>query len=237
MKEHLLFILIFLLTFIFISCSSRTYFVHSDYRDGTIDNPTVLIPQVDEVRVHQRENIFDNEEISYVEDVFKKELNSEMAEYILPGSRLNRIYHIDYKLEPVLAEKTFKLGDEILLMEIPGQSIDINDEKNVFLLLIANPVISIDREEIDSSDPAKHYSANTTAGNQLVVNTSKPYEIIVSAELQYALFDNENEQVAYYGTSEYEERFREGDNLENIIAKGVRKMSEEIISNSPFSKR
>ena len=233
MKRILVVVSIAISIFILVSCSSKNYVITSGYENMISDDAAILIPPINITDVNDNLKIFSGEEIDEIKDNFNTAASDSLAEYMnVYSNSTAKFYHSDYRTAPQFEEKHMKVGGNEITLNIPVKTVQVDEEVtgNSFILLLENSSITLDAGKDNSSAmPGMDGTTGATSAN----GKMKTSVVSLSMNINYVLYDNTNEQVAYYGMSHYRESFKKFEEVKSIIERGLKNISEEIISNSP----
>lgn len=232
MKKLSLLLLLFGVLF---GCSSKNYFVSPDYKSQKISNASLLISTVDEFKIRQADNLFDENELTLINKNFVNSLSSNLKPEIFSRTTLAKIDFADISSKVKLEEKNLPYyNNEQFKVNLPLNSVTTEEKNNVFILFIQDFSISIFKKERETSDPAKHFSVSNPTPTETKLAPSKLADQVLGCEFKYAIFDNTKMEPVSYGLIHFEKKFAENMEIGSMFEIVAKKMAEEVVKDTPF---
>lgn len=234
MKKNILFLFAILL--LLTACSSsKDYFIVSEYEGKKINEATLFIPTLDEFKIRHTDNIFTEDELAQINKIFVSTISNNLRNELKANSTFRKIEFANFG-ERLVKEKTNVAfhKDEVKSINLPKMKLPIEGEDKAFILLIDNVSLAIFKKEMDTSDPAKFYSATPSETSDIKLSPMKFFNQMFSCEFNFAIYDNNNGKPVSYGLIAVESKMEENLDLDKILIKIVQKMAKAVLNDSPF---
>lgn len=236
MKKTNYFMLFLIAVPLFISCSSKNFFITPEYKDKKISNATLIIPTFNEVRIVQDGRLFTADELNILQKSFLKIFNGYFEEELGNNSTFEKITHAAYKVSPEFEARSFDLNEkEKIEILFPKRPIEFVIAGSIYVLFFQDFTVAFVNEEQDTSDPAKHFSVETQPGLDATLNPQKFYAQYFTIRAKYSFYDNTTGKVVLYGSANVQEKYRLETNVENLMQRSISNFVEKIIAGTPFA--
>jgi hypothetical protein len=233
MKKKLFLIPLFIL--LINACGTKDYIIVPEYRGQNIENASLIIPQIKEIKISQAENVFTEDQLMSFNKNFADELGQSLIEEIKAASTFQKVQFGDLEGKVTFKETELSFrGNETIRLNIPAKSIAFSDNEKIFLLLIDNISCSIYRKQRETSDPAKHYTASSPTPYDVALTPAKLSDFVFSTYVKYLIYDNENGREVSYGKINIVEKIPDGVEMNKLFKKVINKLSSIIIKETPF---
>lgn len=233
-------ILVYLLLItLFVSCSSKDYFISQEYSGKKIEKASLIIPTVKEFKIRQDENLFTEDELAAINRKFVESIGSNLINELAENSTLQKIDFVE--IENRFSKEKTKLNftnGETIHFDLPTNPLNFpeKEKQEIYILFFDHLSLAVYKKQRETSDPAKHYTASTPAPTEARLTPAKLTDQVFSCEIKYAIYDNQFGQPVSYGMKSFEERISENSDLDKIVAKFVEKIAAFVIKDTPFEK-
>jgi hypothetical protein len=234
MRKTMKKIILFLLVFLIVSCSSKDIFISPEYKNEKIQNAILYISSINEFKIRHTENIFNESELTLINKKLVTTINEQLKPNLYSQTTFSKIDFIDLNGKINFNEKKLEFNDNnFFTFKIPSNKLETNDT-NVFILLIESFSVSIFKKERESSDPAKTFSISNPTPAETKLAPAKLADQIMSCEFKFMIWDNDKQKPVNYGYVNFENKFEENDDIDKMLTKIVENISTHIIKKSPF---
>lgn len=221
------------------ACSSAPVYISPDYSGRKIENANLIIPTVDDVKISQDENLFDENEIALFRNAYLELLGAAFKDALKSESDFSTVNYVQFKQLPDFKTENFRIDEkESVSIGVPGKKFDLKTEGQNFILFLQDLRLFIERQEQETSDPAKHYNVSTASpGGEAQLSNRKLIDHFIKVQMKYALYDNANGKVVSCGLLSEKEKYAENKNFESYLNSAFSSFAGIIIKNSPFNKK
>ncbi|HOI30053.1 MAG TPA: hypothetical protein PLZ15_09885 [Melioribacteraceae bacterium] len=219
-----------------ISCAPSRFYIDQNFKDIE-PNSTLIITNVNEIDISQSYDLFTLENLRVLRnsyyDIQKVRLPRELKEI----SRFDKIETTSYKTPPQFEKRVFQINPkETVEVMVPKSRLNYDLGGLLYVLFFENYKIAFELEETDTSDPAKHFTAEKLPGLEPSLSPSRLYKLNFTIRCKYYFYDNRNEKVLLAGNAVIKERYSPEMNLENKMLESIKLLAQRLIDKTPFAK-
>lgn len=227
--------LISLLFLFLIGCSSKDFFISPEYKNKKINDAILYVSSINEFKIRHTENIFSESELTLINKNLVNKINDNLKQNLFSQTTLSKIEFVDLSTKIKLVDNKLTLSDEnYISFKLPEEKISFDEKENVFVLFIESFSVSLYKKERETSDPAKQYTISNPTPTETKLSPAKLLDQIMSCEFKYLIWDNNKQKPVYYGYANFESKFEENDDIDKMLTRIVDKISNVVVSNSPF---
>lgn len=219
-----------------VSCAPSKYYIDQDFQDVE-QNSTLIITNVNEIDIFQSYDLFTLENLRVLRnsyyDIQKVRLPRELKEI----ARFNKIESTSYKTPPQFEKRVFQINPkETVEVMVPKSRLNYEIGGTLYVLFFENYKIGFELEETDTSDPAKHFTADKLPGLEPNLSPSRLYKLNFTIRCKYYFYDNQNGRVILAGNAVVKERYSPEMNLENKMIESIKLLAQRLIDKTPLAK-
>lgn len=227
-----------LITFLLLaSCSSKDYFISSDYAGKKINDAVMLVANTNDIKIYQDNGSFSQGELDSLKDNYLFLMNKNLKEDLKSSSSFARVAAFEFTKAPAMETASYNLdnGEEIKV-DVPKNKIAIETESKVFILFLQDGYLHLKKKETDTSDPAKHYSVSETPAGGMNLKSSKFFDNQFVFNTKFVIYDNNTGKLVSCGYISTKQNFTQNKSVEEIITNTLGELANKIVNDSPFEK-
>jgi hypothetical protein len=232
-----LFLILIPLLVLFSACSSKDYYIVPEYEGTNISDGVLLIPTLQEFKIRHTENIFTEDELTLINKKFVTILSENLKSRLKEGTTFQKIDFADFGSRLIKENQTVPFNNgEVLHLNLPAKKIPLDGKERTFILLLENMSLAIFKKEVDTSDPAKFYSASPSAPSDVRLSPLKFFNQMFLCEFNYTIYDNNNSKPVSYGLITIQNKMEENSDLDKLLTRIVEKIAKAVIKDTPFER-
>ncbi len=227
---------IYLSIVLLLSCTPAKFYIDPSINHDP-SNTILVITKVNEIDLSQDYELFNEENLRKLRTSFHELHLSRLPLNLQKTSKFKNVTMVSYKKSPQFENKPFVINpDETIELMVPKSKLNYDLEGILYTLFFQDYKIAFELEEVDSSDPAKHFSAEKLPGLEPHLSPSKLYLLNFTIRTKYFIYDNSSSKVVLAGNAVIKERYSPEMNLENKMLEALNSLADRIVAKTPFEK-
>lgn len=226
-----------LLSFTFLlSCAPAKFYIDPSLNHEP-SNSILVVTKVNEIDLSQDYELFTEENLRKLRTSYHELHLGKLPFDLQKVSNFKNVTMASYKTSPQFETKTFIINpEESIELLVPKSALDYDLEGILYTLFFQDYKIAFELEETDTSDPAKHFSAEKLPGLDPQLSPRKLYRLNFTIRTKYFVYDNSNTKVVLAGNAVIKERYSPEMNLENKMMEALNSLAKRIVDKTPFEK-
>lgn len=227
---------IFLSLVVLSSCAPARFYIDT-YLNHDPANTVLVVTKVNEIDLSQDYELFNEENLRKLRTSFHELHLNRLPLNLQKESNFKNVTMISYKESPQFEPKKYVINpDETIELMVPKSKLNYDLEGIIYTLFLQDYKIAFELEEVDSSDPAKHFSAEKLPGLDPQLSPRKLYRLNFTIRTKYFIYDNSSSKVVLAGNAVIKERYSPEMDLENKMLESLNSLAKRIINKTPFEK-
>lgn len=219
-----------------LSCAPAKFYIDPSFNHDP-SNTILVITKVNEIDLSQDYELFNEENLRKLRTSFHELHLSRLPFNLQKESNFKNVTMVSYKQSPQFEAKKYIINpDETIELMVPKSKLNYDLEGILYTLFFQDYKIAFELEEVDSSDPAKHFSAEKLPGLDPQLSPRKLYRLDFTIRTKYFIYDNSSSKVILAGNAVIKERYSPEMDLENKMLESLSSLAKRIVNKTPFEK-